>query len=89
MASQPPKIEIGDEQRRRLGRLADANGRSASDLANEAIDEYCATRSHDRPDQNCESLYEAMTRTGSLGCVMDGPADLSTNPKHMEGFGKR
>jgi predicted DNA-binding antitoxin AbrB/MazE fold protein len=33
------------------------------------------------------SLYDAFHEAGLIGCVNDAPADLSTNPKHMEGFG--
>ena len=33
------------------------------------------------------SFYEATKKLGVVGIVKDGPVDLSTNPKHMEGFG--
>ncbi|TWT73845.1 hypothetical protein Pla123a_37390 [Posidoniimonas polymericola] len=36
-------------------------------------------------DQNA---LEAFERLGLVGCIKDGPNDLSTNPKHMEGFGR-
>ena len=89
MANRPPDIQIGDEQRRKLDRLAGENGKRASELANEAIDEYCDARMPNRPEQSGETLFEALSRSGSLGCIKDGPADLSTNPKNMEGFGER
>jgi hypothetical protein len=34
-----------------------------------------------------ESAYDAFKRAGLIGCIKDGPSDLSTNPKYMEGFG--
>lgn len=34
------------------------------------------------------SLYNALMAVGAVGCVTDAPADLSTNPVHMEGFGR-
>lgn len=37
-----------------------------------------------------ESVYDVMARAGVIGCIKGRPhasADLSTNPKHMEGFG--
>jgi len=40
----------------------------------------------EKPD-NERSLFDALTQRGILGCF-DGPIDLSTNPKHMEGFGE-
>jgi hypothetical protein len=35
-----------------------------------------------------ESAYDAFERAGLIGCIKDGPSDLSTNPKYMEGFGE-
>jgi hypothetical protein len=29
-----------------------------------------------------------LDEAGLIGCIEDGPSDLSTNPKYMEGFGK-
>jgi hypothetical protein len=37
-----------------------------------------------------ETVFEAMERSGFIGCLKGlphTPSDLSTNPKHMEGFG--
>jgi predicted DNA-binding antitoxin AbrB/MazE fold protein len=34
------------------------------------------------------TLFELFDEVGLVGCVQDEPRDLSTNPKHMEGFGK-
>jgi hypothetical protein len=34
------------------------------------------------------TLYDALKDRGLIGFMSDGPDDLSTNPKHMEGFGK-
>lgn len=38
-----------------------------------------------------ESAFEVLSRAGLIGCIEGGPGspeDLSTNPKHMEGFGR-
>jgi predicted DNA-binding antitoxin AbrB/MazE fold protein len=35
------------------------------------------------------TLHDALQSLGLLGCIEDGPADLSTNPKYMEGFGEQ
>jgi hypothetical protein len=32
-------------------------------------------------------VQTALVRLGLLGCIADAPADLSTNPQHMAGFG--
>jgi hypothetical protein len=34
------------------------------------------------------TLHDALAVAGLLGCIDDGPTDLSTNPKYMEGFGE-
>jgi hypothetical protein len=38
-----------------------------------------------------ETAFEVLSRAGLIGCIIGTPrssADLSTNPKHMEGFGR-
>lgn len=38
-----------------------------------------------------ESAFEVANRAGLIGCIKAAPrspTDLSTNPKHMEGFGR-
>ncbi len=35
-----------------------------------------------------ESVYDSMNRRGLIGKLTIAPADLSTNPIYMEGFGK-
>jgi hypothetical protein len=40
-------------------------------------------------DENSKrSLFDALNDRGLIGFMTDGPCDLSTNPRHMEGFGK-
>jgi hypothetical protein len=34
-----------------------------------------------------QTLFDALNEAGLIGCITDGPVDLSTNPRHMEGFG--
>jgi len=34
------------------------------------------------------TLFDVFEKAGLIGCADDLPADLSTNPKYMEGFGK-
>lgn len=35
-----------------------------------------------------KSFADSLEETGLLGCIKEAPADLSTNPSHMEGFGQ-
>lgn len=40
-------------------------------------------------EDDCEeSAYDLAVRRGIIGMFKDGPSDLSSNPKHMEGFGE-
>lgn len=54
------------------------------DLVAEA--KACLQRKQGQPLE--ESAYEAALRLGIIGCIKNAPSDLSTNPKHFEGFGK-
>jgi hypothetical protein len=86
MPLDPHSISLTDAQRRALAELSDQSGRPWTELFAEAIAAY-------RPKvaangQAAESFSAAAQRLGLLGCV-EGPADLSTNPAYMEGFGQR
>jgi hypothetical protein len=35
------------------------------------------------------TLFDVLDEVGLVGYVKGAPADLSTNPRHMEGFGNR
>lgn len=52
-------------------------------LARELSEQKKATTQNDG-----RTLYDALAARGLIGCITDGPEDLSTNPKHMEGFGR-
>lgn len=39
-------------------------------------------------DDSGPTLYDLLNEAGWIGAIKDGPPDLSTNPKYMEGFGK-
>lgn len=39
-------------------------------------------------DSQSGSVYDSMARRGLIGNLTTAPADLSTNPVHMEGFGQ-
>ena len=49
-----------------------------------------AIRSWAEADLEMEDLSygERLRRSGLIGCLDDAPADLSANPRHMEGFGE-
>ena len=86
MSVDPKTISLTDAQRKALAELSDKSGKPWPELLSEPL-------TSNRPKaethgQNGESFSEAAERLGLVGCV-EGPADLSTNPAYMEGFGQR
>lgn len=56
---------------------------SKSELVRRAISAYCAAESA------AVVQGSALSLAGDLvGCFHGGPGDLSSNPKHMDGFGQ-
>jgi hypothetical protein len=89
MATHPTQLVLTAEQMRQLDELAARTGKSYADL----FDEWLASARMTEPAEvvanssTQKSLYDVLSERGMLGCF-DGPTDLSTNPKHMEGFGR-
>lgn len=76
-------IKVPDELARRLEQRAKRSGRSKSSLARESIERDL---DRDRAVEEPPSVYDLVK--DDLGCVDSGVTDLSSNPKHMEGFGR-
>ena len=57
-------------------------GVSPSAVVREAIEEFIRRRTPG------ESAYDVARTLGIIGSAKGLPADLSTNPRHMEGFGR-
>ena len=66
----------------RLARRARLAGKTESEIVRESVEAHL----EEAPKQ--ESALDLARKLGLVGCVKDAPADLSTNPKYMEGFGK-
>jgi Arc/MetJ-type ribon-helix-helix transcriptional regulator len=79
MKEQRVTIRLDAELTRQLDELAIEGGQSRSTLVREAVSEYSVR------NRETGTLYDAFR--DCLG-VFDGPPDLSTNPKYMEGFGR-
>ena len=88
MASDRITIRIPETLGQRLRNRSRMKGQPESELVREALETYL---------RNCQSAeprpaYELAEEAGLIGCVRRGlrsPAkDLSTNPRHFEGFGK-
>ncbi len=89
MATDPKDIQLTGSQRRLIADLADQTGKPWPELLEEVVARAqpltVATTSNGKSGH---TLYDAFAAKGLIGCVHSGSGDLSTNPKHMEGFGR-
>jgi predicted DNA-binding protein len=76
-------IKVPEELARRLEKRAERLGISKSALVRESVQN--ALQNEDAEAAQA-SAYDLMK--DGCGCVDSGIGDLSTNPKHMEGFGR-
>jgi predicted DNA-binding protein len=86
MASGRITIRIPDLLGKRLRHRSRMRGQPESALVREALETYLG-----QPAEG-GSAYELAEEAGLIGCIGQGrkspPKDLSTNPRHLEGFGK-
>ena len=75
-------IRVDDSLHERLEAAAEAAGKTESQLMREALEDYL-----DRQSAG-PTAYDLFKQAGVIGSVSGGPKDLSTNPKHLEGFGR-
>lgn len=76
-------IKVPDELAVRIKKHADRIGISKSAFIRESIEKEFQNGTF---VEETPSFYDLVK--DDLGCVDSGIGDLSTNPKHMEGFGK-
>ena len=96
MSSDRITIRVPQALGQRLRSRSRLKGQAESELVREALESYLGQSSGERP------AYELAEEAGLIGCVRRGPGspgpgssaprspakDLSTNPRHFEGFGK-
>lgn len=82
MSDQRLSIRIPEDLQEQLVTLINATGKSESEIVREALTDYC--RDH-LASQTCFDIANA---AGAIGCAKKLPADLSTNKRHLEGFGR-
>lgn len=88
MAIDPSDITLSPQQRQALARLAEQTGKPYTELIDELLAKAELPNMAEAPEVESEkSLYDVLSERGMLGCF-DGPTDLATNPRHMEGFGR-
>lgn len=81
-------ISLTAEQRHRLATLCQRTGKSPAELLDQLLQQYSWPRADVDIRDNPRTLYDAFAEDGSVGMIKDGPTDVSTNPKYMEGFGR-
>jgi hypothetical protein len=87
MTINPQEIRLTSEQQEQLARIAEQSGQPWQELLARVIGTLPGQRS-DGPGNQKKSAYDLLSEAGLIGCIEGGPADVSSNPKYMEGFGE-
>ncbi len=82
MASQRITVRVPATLGARLRDSSRVKGQTPSDLVRIALENYLIEES------STGSAYELAEAAGLIGSVRRAPKDLSTNRRHLEGFGK-
>ena len=82
MASDRITIRVPAPLGERLRSRSRTQGQTESDLVRQALETYLGQSNGHR------SAYEMAAESGLIGCARRAPKDLSTHPRHMQGFGK-
>jgi len=82
MASNRITVRIPEKLTARLRSRSRAKGTSESNLVREALEDYLGRSGDER------SAFEIAEAAGIVGIAKNGPKDLSTNRRHLKGFGK-
>ncbi len=75
-------VRLDGRLKRELEAEAREKGVRPSDIVRQVLEQHARGRT---PQPNARQLAE---RLGILGSAKGLPTDLSTNPEHMEGFGR-
>lgn len=82
MASDRLSVRIPPELQDSLDSLSQTTGKSEAEVVREALQEYCVKHA------KAPTAYDVAKEAGVIGCVRGGPKDRSTNPRHMDRFGR-
>ena len=86
MSVNPAEIHLTEEQKRYVAELAEETGKAWPVVVSEIFSQGSVVIRLPKFSDD-ETAFDALTRAGVIGCH-EGPEDLSTNPKYMEGFGR-
>lgn len=83
------RVPVTAATRRKLALRAKAEGTTQARIAADAVRDAASRPPSEMPAEfRGMNVAQAMAKIGTLGAGTGGPSDLSTNPKHMEGFGR-
>ena len=75
-------VRFPAELRQKLKAAAHRTGTRESDLVRGAVERQLEA------EENTLTAYDHAKKAGIIGAVRGAARDLSTNPKHFDGFGK-
>jgi predicted DNA-binding protein len=82
MASGRLSVRIPESLQENLESVVEVTGKTEAEVVREALEDYCLKHAR------LPTAYEVARDAGAIGCVKQGPADRSTNPKYLEGLGR-
>ena len=82
MSSARITVRVPQALTARLRSHSRAKGTTESELVREALETYMGKTKKE------SSAYDLAEAAGIIGAARNAPRDLSTNPRHMKGFGK-
>lgn len=85
MIYDPRSIHLSTQQQDRIAELAERAGLPWEMVLSDFLHDFAIRAGSPFPGR---SLGEIADQLGVIGCMESGIGDLSTNPAHMEGFGK-
>ena len=89
MATGFHQVQLSAEQWEFLTEVSVRTGKPPEAILSDALQSLAhGQTSQGENGEPSKSVYESLLEAGFIGCIADGPPDLSTNPKYMEGFGE-
>jgi hypothetical protein len=89
MAIDPNCIQLTAAQRQFIADLAERQGRSPQEVLADILGPESVRRRNGHHVVPSASAHEVGQRFGLFAALENGPPDLSTNPRYLEGFGQR
>jgi hypothetical protein len=87
----PITIEVSPARKQKIEQLAERKGLSPEAVVRAAIDhelENASSNGEETEETQSESFLDATRDLAGSVKEPDAPRDLSSNPKHMEGYGQ-